>query len=558
MTVPDYPMREEALGDPAVGVPAAGAAERAAAPAAAGGMVTIVLNVTGAADTCAALGEIERAMAGESHEIIGVYDESDDRAREGLSAVEAMPNRPATLRLVGRANRAPLAAAAEVAAGDVVVLAGDDAEMDTVRALAQALRAGGWAIAIAPEPRARGSLAAWDLLLAVVAGMPAWNPLTGDRAYAAAFLERMQPQSVDALALRAELLVKAQQVGAPVGVAGPRAPLRRVHAPLGDAHRWVREALWAPLGVWALWAIMAAGAFAAVGAWQARWGVGGLANVALPAAAAFAFTLAVRRARGRTRLADAFFPLVLLNPLFVARAVQPFEPRLMAAGLLGLLAGAIIAMKQDKLRRYLAVVALALLLSAVSDAFMLLLPALAAWLVMVGYGLAKGKREDRTRGYIILAAAEVALVTFGLACILIEPTPAPHPRTLFATIVGFAEFPLLVLAIVMLAIGWRPARGAEFTPRREIPAPLPRGRRARPARAPAPPYFAGMLAFLIGMLGMLLNNFQSGTLPPPGADQTVLILCLVYTVAALHGPRKLQWLIPPLLLAAAVAYTARR
>ena len=70
-----------------------------------------------------------------------------------------------------------------------------------------------------------------------------------------------------------------------------------------------------------------------------------------------------------------------------------------------------------------------------------------------------------------------------------------------------------------------------------------------------PPHFAGMLALLIGLLTMLLNNFQEGALASPGADQTVLVLCLVYVVFALHGPRRLQWIAPPLLLICAGVYT---
>ena len=84
----------------------------------------------------------------------------------------------------------------------------------------------------------------------------------------------------------------------------------------------------------------------------------------------------------------------------------------------------------------------------------------------------------------------------------------------------------------MLALGWR--KGPHHT---------------------TPPYFAGTLALLLGLLTMLLNNFQSGTLPPPGADQTTLVLCLVYAVFALHGPKRLQWLVPPVLLVLAVLST---
>ena len=67
-----------------------------------------------------------------------------------------------------------------------------------------------------------------------------------------------------------------------------------------------------------------------------------------------------------------------------------------------------------------------------------------------------------------------------------------------------------------------------------------------------------MLALLVGLLVMQLNSFEAGKLPPPGVDQTAIVLCLLYTVSALHGPRRLHYLIPPVLLAGAIAYTAFR
>ena len=111
----------------------------------------------------------------------------------------------------------------------------------------------------------------------------------------------------------------------------------------------------APYLVWGLWAAMAAASMASgviafrlhvsAPTWWQYAGV--LANGVVPAAGTFAFILAVWRVRQRTRLADGFFPLVLLNPLLFTRAVNPFDSTLLAAGLLGLMAGAIIAMKRN-------------------------------------------------------------------------------------------------------------------------------------------------------------------------------------------------------------------
>src|SRR5437763_908918 len=86
-----------------------------------------------------------------------------------------------------------------------------------------------------------------------------------------------------------------------------------------------------------------------------------IVNALLPCAGTMAFILAVRKVRGRMRVADGFYPLVLLNPLLFAGA-GPFDPTLMATGLLGLMAGAIISMRANRLSRYLAVALLAAVL----------------------------------------------------------------------------------------------------------------------------------------------------------------------------------------------------
>src|SRR5205807_419061 len=122
--------------------------------------------------------------------------------------------------------------------------------------------------------------------------------------------------------------------------------------------------------------------------------------------------------------------------------------------------------------------------------------ALVIWLILVGYQMAKSRHMiDRLRGYLVFAAAETDLMVFCLACIFADTTPALPvatataaapalaQSTLFTNIVTIADFPLLVLSIIMLALGWRTG-----------PAP----------QSKAPPYFAGMLALLIGLLTMQL------------------------------------------------------
>jgi hypothetical protein len=250
--------------------------------------------------------------------------------------------------------------------------------------------------------------------------------------------------------------------------------------------------------------------------------------------ASIALIVAVRRVRGRTRIADAFFPLVLLNPLLYSHQAHTpaLDRRLLATGVLGLVTGAIVAMKRDNVLRYFAIAALALALTTLSRDFLMLIPALVAWFLYTGYSLAKDPVPfERTRGFMIMAIGEASLLLFGLACLLEKSAPPPEPSTLFSSIVSFGNFPLIVLAIMMLALGWR--KGPHDT---------------------TPPHFAGMLALLVGLLTLLLNNFQGGALPRPGEDQTVTVLCLLYIVFALHGPRRLQWLMPPALMLAAGAH----
>jgi hypothetical protein len=487
--------------------------------------------------------------AGVTHEIIAVYGEDAD----ALEAADAMPERPRTLRLVrGVEGRGVLGAGAKGASGDVVAVVYRERELEVVRELAGVLRREGCAMAIARSPQGERLAGLVEFLLGAVAGMGAWNMLTGMRVYAGAFLDGQEIEGRGgAMGERLELAVKGQLDHVGVVAVKLRGAMREAGSAgtegveWREMGRWLREALWAPAAVYGLWGVMLL-AGVAITVVRHGWRVGIVANVVLPGAAVFALTLAVRRVRGRVRLADAFFSLVLLDPLLVARTAVPWDKRLVGAGLLGLMAGAIIAMKRDRLGRYVAVVGLALGLTWLSETFAMLLPALVAWLAWVGFGLAKKPGRDwatvrgRTHGYVILAAAECGLVVFGLACILAEPTPPPMPATLLRAIVSFAEFPLLVGAILMLALGWRP------------------GRRGVAGEEKTPPYFWGMLALLVGLLTMLVNNFQGGALPPPGADQTVMIVCLVYTVSALHGPRRLQWVMPPLLLAAAGAFMAAR
>ena len=147
--------------------------------------------------------------------------------------------------------------------------------------------------------------------------------------------------------------------------------------------------------------------------------------VLLLTAAAAALVLAVRRIRLRCEFTDAFFPLVLLNPLFVA-AAAPLDKTLLGAGLLGLLCAAIVGMKRESLPRYLLAGGIMLALPLLSVTFLMLIPALILWLGFVGFLMARDHdRAIRPRGFVVLALAEIGLILFGIACLLEPATPTP-------------------------------------------------------------------------------------------------------------------------------------
>src|SRR5271170_1076676 len=173
--------------------------------------------------------------------------------------------------------------------------------------------------------------------------------------------------------------------------------------------QWLGRTLSAPVLEWATWLVMIATAVVDVTFRRPNGRMAGYLDISLLAAAAFVHTLAVRRVRERMRIADAFFSLVLLNPLLYSPHAG-IDKTLLAAGILGLMAGAIIAMKQNNLLRYFAVMLLALSLTLISDGFLMLLPALVAWMLAAGFGLVRSKDAgSRTRGFVIMGIGEIGL-----------------------------------------------------------------------------------------------------------------------------------------------------
>ncbi len=477
------------------------------------------------------LAQVQRmhcVLQGMPHEFLVICD------APALELIEALPVRPPAMRVVEQTDHdaGGCAEGFRAAAGDVVVTLNTDAIDDVAMIPAMVRMVRDEHCAVVACRGHRRSLADWALF--VFAGMDAGNVESQFRAYAPAFIDWQRVESLHAETVGIELTVKANLQEYALGEVRAGTMGKRT-ASLRSGARWVGLALQSPLLVWSVWWVMIAAALLEISYRHGSAMRGDVANIALLASAAFAFTIAARRVRHRMRVADAFFSLVLLNPLLYAKA-QPFDRTLLSTGLLGLMAGAIIAMKHNNVARYFAVMALALLLTQLSPDFLMLVPALAIWIIAAGYSMCIAPVAGaRLRGFAVMAIGEIGLFIFGIACILGEATSTPAPGKLFQQIVGLLDFPLIVLGIVAVGLGWR-----------------------KGPRATTPPHFAGVLALLVGLLTMLLNNFGAGELSRPGTDQTVLVICMLYVVFALHGPRRLQWVIPPALLIAAAGYTLFR
>ncbi|MGN6368320.1 MAG: hypothetical protein ACTHN5_08685 [Phycisphaerae bacterium] len=478
------------------------------------------------------LAQVQRmhgALHGFAHEFLVICD------APALEMIDALPTRPPAMRVVEQTDHdaGGYAEGFRAAAGDVVVTLNPSGADDVAAIPAMVRRVREEHCAVVACRGHRRSIADWALF--VLAGIDPGNVESQFRAYDPAFVDWQRVESVHAETVGIELTVKANLQECPLGEVRATKMGQRTSS-LRPVARWVGLALQSPLLVWSLWWAMIAAAMLEVSYHPGGATLGDVANVALLAAAAFAFTIAARRVRHRMRVADGFFSLVLLNPLLYHKA-QPFDHTLLSTGLLGLMAGAIIAMNRNNVARYFAVMALALLLTWLSPDFLMLLPALALWIIAAGYLICvkPSPPATRARGFVVMAAGEIGLLIFGIACLLEEARPTPSPDKLFQQIVGLLDFPLIVLGIVVVGLGWRAG---------------PRGT--------TPPHFAGVLALLLGLLTMLLNNFGAGELSRPGADQTVLLVCMLYVVFSLHGPRRLRWIIPPALLIAAAAYTVFR
>jgi len=252
---------------------------------------------------------LSEALAGREHEILVCYDFDGDTT---LAAIEAMPDRPAGVRLVKNTLGAGVATAMRAgfaaAQGHVVVTTMADLSdpPSVIPAMADRIAAGAHVVS-GSRYRKGGSQTggpalkrlmsrAAGLTLRWIAGLGTHDATNNFRAYERNFLKTVPCESVAGFELGLEMTVKAHLHGFKVAevpttwtdrTAG--ASRFRIAKWLPHYLRWYLRAMATPLAVWG--ALVAA-------AIASPW-----ALVALPV------LLAARHVRGRMRLIDALFPL---------------------------------------------------------------------------------------------------------------------------------------------------------------------------------------------------------------------------------------------------------
>ncbi len=137
--------------------------------------LTLVLPMSDPPATLLALAQIEAELAGVAHEVIAVHS---DATHASVEAIEALPERRATLRLVKRGaggGGAALAAAMPVAGGDIVALL-DDFALGNLRTIVRMADLAQWQWSIVRWSSRTGRARAGrdrriDLSLGALAGM---------------------------------------------------------------------------------------------------------------------------------------------------------------------------------------------------------------------------------------------------------------------------------------------------------------------------------------------------------------------------------------------------
>ena len=278
------------------------------------------------------LRRIERGLAGEPHEILVCYDMDEDTT---LPAIAAMPDRPASVRLVkntlGRGAPKAMRAGFAAAKGDVIVTTMADLSdpPELVPRMAELVRAGAEVVSGSRYMRGgsqqggpllkRTLSRSAGLLLYWICGLRTRDPTNNFRAYDPRFLAGIEVESSGGFEIALELTVKAHLAGARVA----EIPSSWVDRSAGKSNfklwkwmpnylRWFVRAVLAPVLAVAVW--VACTAFA----WWRMQGSGLQHGLWLPAGIALAVLALARILRGKNTRWDILQPAIwILPPAFV-------------------------------------------------------------------------------------------------------------------------------------------------------------------------------------------------------------------------------------------------
>lgn len=276
------------------------------------------------------LARLEPAFRDLPHEILVVYDREDDTT---LAAIEKMPAKPRTLRLVhntlGPSPSLAIRAGITAAEGDVIAVTMADLSdpPEAIVAMAAKIRAGADVVSGSRYMRGGSQTGgpivktllsrAAGLSLAWVAGIGTHDATTSFRGFSRRFVDSVPLESRTGFTFGIEATVKAHRAGFVVSEVPSSWVDRtagesnfRVAKWLGAYLRWYFLAMWAPLVVWSAWIVQTALVVASSSS--------PVTKLAAPVTG-FALVIAARRARGRMHPFDVGIPLCFSLPILVGR-----------------------------------------------------------------------------------------------------------------------------------------------------------------------------------------------------------------------------------------------
>ncbi len=145
-------------------------------------------------------------------------------------------------------------------------------------------------------------------------------------------------------------------------------------------------------------------------------------QVLLLSAAAIGFVCLARRIRGRSHIADAFFPIAILHWGHVENFVMGYQIcfALTACGVFGLLAIIATTTEGNRVRSGYMAGGVLLLLATTGGSGLAFVPPVCAWLLYIGY-------RERAWGLFVIAAIAMAYIGFYLSGYARPPThPSPN------------------------------------------------------------------------------------------------------------------------------------